>query len=96
MATSTLLAASTFRSNDPYLKMLVDSGSTANFVDPSLSPGLQAFMSDVKVLRVPHTIIAAGHHLRNGIARGTANGIVISTTVVLNDTSLLEQLWYQD
>lgn len=57
--------------------MLVDSGSAVNYVDPSLTPGLQDFMSDVEVLQVPHTIVAAGQHLLKGVATGTVNGTVV-------------------
>ena len=57
--------------------MLVDSGATHNFVDPLLTPGMQDMMSDYCVLDVPHTFVAAGQHVLQGVPAGTAQGTVI-------------------
>lgn len=56
--------------------MIVDSGATDNYLDPALIPGLRTHMDDVEDLRVPHTIVAAGHHLLQGVATGTIFGTV--------------------
>ena len=55
---------------------MVDSGATDNFVDPALTPGLRAYMRDVEERRVPHTIVAAGQNLLQGVATGTICGAV--------------------
>lgn len=41
-----------------------------------ITPGLLAKMRDVQHLRVPHTIVAAGQHLLQGVATGTVCGVV--------------------
>ena len=56
--------------------MVVDSGATDNYVDPTLTPRLRAYMRDVEELRVPHTIVAAGQNLLQDIATGTICGAV--------------------
>ena len=77
MATTDALSAARFCSGDSTLTMLVDSGVTHNFVDPLLTPRLQDMVSDYRVLDVPHTIVAAGQHDRQGVATGTVQGTVI-------------------
>ena len=71
------LSAASFYSGDSTLTMLVDSGATHTFVDPLLTPRLQDMMSDYCVLDVPHTIVAAGQHVLQGVATGTVQGTVI-------------------
>ena len=57
--------------------MLVDRGATHNLVDSLLTPRVQDTMSDYCVLDVPHTIVAAGQHVFQGVATGTVQGIVV-------------------
>ena len=71
MATTAVLSAASFCSGDSTLTMLVDSGTNHNFVDPLLIPRLQDMMSDYCVLDVPHTIVATGQHVFQGVATGT-------------------------
>ena len=76
-ATTAALSAASFCSGDSTLTMLVDSGSTHNFVDPLLTPRLQDMTSDYCVLDVPHTIVAAGQHVLQGVATGTVQVTVV-------------------
>ena len=76
MATTTALSAANFGSGESTLTMLVDSGPTHNFVDPLLTPWLQDMMSDYWVLDVLHTIVAAGQHVLQGVARGTEGTVI--------------------
>ena len=71
MATTVALSAASFYSGDSTPTMLVDRGSTHNCVDPLLTPRLQDMMSDYCVLDVPHTIVATGQHVFQGVATGT-------------------------
>ena len=75
--TTAALSAASFCSGDSTLTMLVDSGATHNFVDPLLTPGMQDMMSDYCVLDVPHTIVAAGQNVLQGVSTGTVQGTVI-------------------
>lgn len=77
MVTSNDLSTAQFGSNGQHFKMLLDSGSTANYVDPSLTPGLQDSLSDVEFLQVSHTIVAARKNLLKGVATGVVTGTVI-------------------
>ena len=77
MATTAALSAASFCSGDATLTRLVDRGATHNCVDPLLTPRLQDMMSDYCVLDVPHTIVAAGQHVLQGVATGTVEGTVI-------------------
>ena len=77
MATTAALSAASFCSGDSTLTMLVDSGATHNFVDPLLTPRLQDMTSEYCVLDVPHTVVAAGQHILQGVATGTVQGTVI-------------------
>ena len=56
--------------------MVVDSGTTNNYLDPALTPGVRANMCDVKDLQAAHTIVDAGQHLLNGVTTGTIFGAV--------------------
>ena len=76
MATPADASQEPFRSDGSSLLLLVDSGASDNYLDPALTPGLRAYMSDVQDLRVPHTIVAAGQHLLQGVATGTISGTV--------------------
>ena len=76
MATPAELSLAPFLSDGSFISMVVDSGATDNYVDPALAPGLRAYMRDVKELRVPHTIAAAGQNLLQGVATGTICGAV--------------------
>ena len=53
--------------------MVVDSGATANFLDPELTPGVRARMRDIEILSVPHTIVAAGEHMLKGVETGISS-----------------------
>ena len=77
MATTAALSAAVFCSGDSTLTRLVDSRATHNFVDPLLTPRPQDMMSDYCVLDVPHTIVAAGQHVLQGVATGIVQGTVI-------------------
>ena len=77
MATTAALSAASFCSGDSTLTMLVDSGATHNFVVPLLTPRLQDMSSDYCVLDVPHTIVAAGQHVLQGVPTGIVQGTVI-------------------
>ena len=57
--------------------MLADDGATPTFVDPLLNPRLQDIQCDYCVLDVPHTIVATGQHVFQGVATGTVQGTVI-------------------
>ena len=63
MATPAELSLAPFLSDGSFISMVVDSGATDNYVDPTLTPRLRAYMRDVEELRVPHTIVAAGQNL---------------------------------
>ena len=76
MATPAELSLAPFLSDGSFISMVVDSGATDNYVDPALTPGLRAYMHDVEELRVPHTIVAAGQNLLQGVATGTICGAV--------------------
>ena len=76
MATPAELSLTPFLSHGSFVSMVVDSGATDNFVDPALTPGLRAYMRDVEERRVPHTIVAAGQNLLQGVATGTICGAV--------------------
>ena len=54
--------------------MLADDGATPTFVDPLLNPRLQDIQCDYCVLDVPHTIVAAGEHVLQGVATGAVQG----------------------
>ena len=56
--------------------MVVYSGATDNHVDPALTRSFGAYMRDVDELRVPHTIVAAGQNILQGVAAGTICGAV--------------------
>ena len=77
MATTVALSAASFCSGDSTLTMLVDSGATHYFIDPLFTPRLQDMMSNCCVLDVPHTIVAAGQHVLQGVATGIVQGTVI-------------------
>ena len=77
MATTAAQPAASFCSGDSTLTMLMGSGATHNFVDPLVTLRLQDMMSDYCVLDVPHTILAAGQHVFQGVATGTVQGTVI-------------------
>ena len=62
--------------NNTVLKMMVDSGSTAHYLDSDLIPGLQNRMVDYKELDKTHKIVTAGHHTLEGVGTGTINGSV--------------------
>ena len=47
------------------------------FVDPLLTPRLQDMMSEYCVQDVPHTIVAAGQHVLQGVATDTVQGTLI-------------------
>lgn len=76
MATSADLSDPHLHSDGLFVRMLVDSGATYNFVDPSLTPWLRDSMRDIEVLQVPHMIVAAGQHLLKGVEAGTILGTV--------------------
>eukprot|EP00903_Cladosiphon_okamuranus_P015234 g14080.t1 len=76
MATPAEFSSVPFRSDGSYIRMVVDSGATDNYLDPALTPGVRAIMHDVEDLRVPHTIVAAGQHLLQGVTSGTIFGAV--------------------
>ena len=76
MAATAALSAASFCSGDSTTTMLADSGATHNFDDPLLTPRLQEMMSDYCVLDVPHTIVAAGQHVLQGVARGTEGTVI--------------------
>ena len=56
--------------------MLVDSGATDNYLDPALTPGVQAHMRDIEDLRIPLPIITAGQHVLHGVTTGVISGTV--------------------
>ena len=56
--------------------MVVDSRAINNYLNPALTPGVQAHMCDVEDLTVPHTIFPAGQHLRTGVTTATIFGAV--------------------
>ena len=76
MATTVAMSVASFCSGDSTLTRLVDSRATHNFVDPLLTPRPQDMMSDYCVLDVPHTIVAAGQHVLQGVARGTEGTVI--------------------
>ena len=77
MATTAALSAASFYSGDSTLTMLVDSGATHNFVDLLITPWVQDMMGDYCVLDVPHTIVATGQHVLQGVDTGIVQGTVI-------------------
>ena len=81
MATTAAPSDASFCSGDSTPTMLVGSGATHNFVDPLLTPRLQDMMSNYCVLDVPHTIVAAGQHVLQGVATGTVQGTVVDDGV---------------
>ena len=50
MVTPAELSLATFLSDGSFISMVVDSGTTDNYVDPVLTPGLRAYMRDVEEL----------------------------------------------
>ena len=76
MATPAEMSLAPFLSDGSFISMVVDSGATDNYVDPALTPGLRAYMCDVEELRVPHTIVAAGQNLLQGVTTETICGAV--------------------
>ena len=94
MATPAELSLEPFLSDGSFISMVVDSGATDNYVDPVLTPGLRAYMRDVEELRVPHTIVAAGLNLLQGVA--TRLSVAPSqTTVATTGSSPFASLWYR-
>ena len=76
MATLAEMSLAPFRSAGLVIRMVVDSGATDNYLDPALTPGVRAHMCDVEDLQLPHTIVAAGQHLVEGVTTGTMVGAV--------------------
>eukprot|EP00903_Cladosiphon_okamuranus_P005795 g5742.t1 len=76
MAAPADLSVAPFRSDGSFIRMVVDSGATDNFLDPSLTPGVRAHVRDVEDLPVPHTIVAAGQNLLQGVVTWTITGSV--------------------
>ena len=76
MATSADLVDADLRSDGSFIRLLVDSGASDNYVDPYLTPALQSSMGDCKLLPVPHTIVATGQNLLEGVVTGTLHGTV--------------------
>ena len=76
MATPAELSLTPFLSDGSFISMVVDGSATDNYVDPARTLGLRTYMCDVEELRVPHTIVAAGQNLLQGVATGTIYGAV--------------------
>ena len=95
METSADLMDADLRSDGSLIRLQVDSGASDNYVDPYLTPGLQSSMRDCKVLLVPHTIVAAGQNLLEGVATGTLHGTVTDYGG-WKQPFLFKPLWYQD
>lgn len=59
------------------LTKIVDSGTTANYLDSELAPGLKHRMGGYKELEQPHKVITVGKHTLEGVATGTTKGTAI-------------------
>lgn len=71
------LKAGIFSGSDSTLTMLLDSGSTDNFVDPKLTPGLRDSVRDYRPLDVPHQVQGVGDHVVLGVATCVVVGTVL-------------------
>lgn len=60
------------RSNS--LIYFVNSGTTANYLDNELAPGLKLRTEDYKEPEQSHKVITAGKHILEGVATGTIKG----------------------
>ncbi|CAM9978444.1 unnamed protein product, partial [Sphacelaria rigidula] len=74
--------------SDTLLSLLVDSGTTDNFVDNFLNPGLLETFPDYTILLNPFQITAAGGHVLNAIASVTVLGKVTDQHGVSHEVSL--------
>ena len=76
MATPAEPSRAPFISDGSFLSTVGDSGATDNYVDPAITPCLRTYMRDFEEHRVPHTIVAAGQNLLQGVATGAICGAV--------------------